>query len=121
MSGGSGGVGLLIGSCNLLDLAILVVINQPFSFPFRIMQQSEQNKMTSDNISTCWWPSMLHPRSQSFDDLAIEAQLANIFRLLIERTDFFFGEAVQEEEMVEDGDTQALLSNQMEGMGEELR
>ncbi|XP_071853584.1 rho GTPase-activating protein 5-like isoform X4 [Apostichopus japonicus] len=87
----------------------------------RIMQQSEQNKMTSDNISTCWWPSMLHPRSQSFDDLAIEAQLANIFRLLIERTDFFFGEAVQEEEMVEDGDTQALLSNQMEGMGEELR
>lgn len=81
----------------------------------RIMQQSNENKMTADNISTCWWPSMLHPRSQSFEDLAIEAQLANIFRLFIEKTDFFFGDKMEEEEEVqEDGDMQALLPDQMD-------
>ncbi|XP_041466495.1 rho GTPase-activating protein 35-like isoform X3 [Lytechinus variegatus] len=56
----------------------------------RITQCSEENLMTAENLSICWWPSMLHPQSKSFDDLANEALLAAVFKLIVEHSETLF-------------------------------
>ncbi|XP_030848956.1 rho GTPase-activating protein 35 isoform X14 [Strongylocentrotus purpuratus] len=56
----------------------------------RITQCSEVNLMTAENLSICWWPSMLHPQSKSFDDLANEALLSAVFKLIVEHSESLF-------------------------------
>ena len=42
------------------------------------MQNSAVNKMTAENLSTCWWPTLLQPQYKSLEDMANHAPLQNV-------------------------------------------
>ena len=46
--------------------------------------------MNAENISICWWPSMLHPQSKSFEDLANEVILSTVFKHIVEHSERLF-------------------------------
>ncbi|XP_072163201.1 uncharacterized protein [Diadema setosum] len=62
----------------------------------RITDHSDVNLMTAENLSICWWPSMLHPQSTSFEDLANEQLLAVVFKQIVENAPQLFNFTVTE-------------------------
>lgn len=57
----------------------------------RIMQHNDVNKMTAENLSTCWWPTLLQPQYKSLEDMANHAPLQNVVITCIQDAPELFG------------------------------
>ncbi|PIK36799.1 putative rho GTPase-activating protein 5-like [Apostichopus japonicus] len=68
----------------------------------RIIDNSDTNKMSYDNVSICWWPCLLHPQSKSVKDLTNESKLASIFTLLLQNMEFILDLPVEEAKEAEE-------------------
>ncbi|XP_071850548.1 rho GTPase-activating protein 35-like isoform X2 [Apostichopus japonicus] len=86
----------------------------------RIIDNSDTNKMSYDNVSICWWPCLLHPQSKSVKDLTNESKLASIFTLLLQNMEFILDLPVEEaKEAEEEGEEEEEEAEDQTGADED--
>ncbi|XP_070566526.1 rho GTPase-activating protein 5-like isoform X3 [Ptychodera flava] len=64
----------------------------------RITEYSACNLMNSENLSVCWWPTLLHPEFNSFEAMAQNMKMRDVIELFIIDAKYFFAEGEQQEE-----------------------
>ncbi|XP_033638413.1 rho GTPase-activating protein 5-like isoform X3 [Asterias rubens] len=82
-----------------IRLAILKFLMQHFG---RVIVNSEVNKMSEQNLTVCWWPTLLHPQFKSLEDVANETQLSAFVELWVKHSVKLFGTGVEEQEAPEE-------------------
>ncbi|NXD18538.1 RHG35 protein, partial [Nothocercus nigrocapillus] len=56
----------------------------------RVSRQQRANLMTSENLSICFWPTLMRPDFSSMDALTAARSYQGIIDLLIQQCPFFF-------------------------------
>ncbi|NWJ04891.1 RHG35 protein, partial [Crypturellus undulatus] len=56
----------------------------------RVSRQQRVNLMTSENLSICFWPTLMRPDFSSMDALTAARSYQGIIDLLIQQCPFFF-------------------------------
>ncbi|XP_077978032.1 rho GTPase-activating protein 5-like isoform X2 [Glandiceps talaboti] len=69
---------------------------------FKITEYSDVNLMTCENLSVCWWPTLLHPDFNSFEALAQNMKMRDIVELFIMYAKYFF-HPEEAQEVAEEG------------------
>ncbi len=82
-----------------IRLAILKFLMQHFG---RVIANSEVNKMSEQNLTVCWWPTLLHPQFKSLEDVANETQLSAFVEQWVKHSVKLFGTGVEEQEAPEE-------------------
>nr|XP_006821893.1 PREDICTED: rho GTPase-activating protein 5-like [Saccoglossus kowalevskii] len=55
-----------------------------------VTQYSQDNLMNCENLSVCWWPTLLHPEFNSFEAMAQNMKMRDIIELFISKARYFF-------------------------------
>ena len=56
-----------------------------------MIANSEVNKMSEQNLTVCWWPTLLHPQFKSLEDVANETQLSAFVEQWVKHSVKLFG------------------------------
>ncbi|XP_038053120.1 rho GTPase-activating protein 5-like isoform X21 [Patiria miniata] len=71
-----------------IRLATLRYLMQHFG---RVSANSEVNKMAAQNLTVCWWPTLLHPEFKSLEEVANESQLSAFVEQWVQHSEKLFG------------------------------
>ncbi|NWV67892.1 RHG35 protein, partial [Malurus elegans] len=61
-----------------------------WNVPCRVSQQHRVNLMTSENLSICFWPTLMRPDFSTMDALTATRTYQTIIELFIHQCPFFF-------------------------------
>lgn len=61
-----------------------------FGVPHRVSHNNKVNLMTSENLSICFWPTLMRPDFSTMDALTATRTYQTIIELFIQQCPFFF-------------------------------
>lgn len=65
-------------------------ISPAFAVTYRVSHNNTVNLMTSENLSICFWPTLMRPDFSSMDALTATRSYQTIIELFIQQCPFFF-------------------------------
>ncbi|NXR97243.1 RHG05 protein, partial [Oxylabes madagascariensis] len=69
---------------------ILVLIHSACHSHFRVSQQYKTNFMTADNLSICFWPTLMRPDFENREFLSTTKIHQSVIETFIQQCQFFF-------------------------------